>query len=74
MSARSSHAPQPELALEPAPIDPASESALRIAYSATDWLRRGISFEYALQMPALRTVLRIRAEISARRALHPQHH
>jgi len=57
---------QPELGLEPGLISPASETALRAQYERTGWKRRGISCAKALASPALRTILRIRAEIAAR--------
>ena len=63
---------QPALALDPAPIDPANQQALRAAYHHADLWRSGISFQRAIDSPGLRICLRVIAEQLAKRA-GPKH-
>lgn len=58
---------QPGLGLEAGSIDPGSETALRAVYERQPWKTRH-SFAEALASPGLHTLLRVLAEIAARKA------
>ncbi len=57
---------QPELGLDPVPIDPTCEKALRIVHARQPW-RRKHPFEKALKSRALYLLLRNLAEIAAKK-------
>jgi len=54
--------PLPGLAEAPAPIDPASDEALRRAYTAAELARHDISFEKAMATDYIARTLRCLAE------------
>ena len=54
----------PELDLD---FDPASETALRMAFDHLDYARYGITFEQACENKSLRICMRVNAEIIHRK-------